>query len=319
MVSSLVRAEGEGQRAESIARPFLKWAGGKRQLLPALRRYYPKTFNAYFEPFLGSGAVFFDLYAHGLIKNRRAMLADNNRDLVACYQTVRDSTDEVLRELWHLASEHERLGSALYYDVRDNRFNPQRAALSSYGNLSYSPTLAAMFIYLNRTGYNGLFRLNADGQFNVPAGRYAAPRICDESNLRHVAAALQRSGVAVEHLRFDRALENARSGDFVYVDPPYAPLSKTASFTSYTADRFDHQDQERLRNLLVDLARRGCHIVMSNSTAQEISDLYEQNIDVKTAGLRCYRVSARRAINSNPRRRGVVEEYVITNVAGSWA
>ena len=218
----------------------------------------------------------------GLLDNRRAILADSNRDLVACYQTVRDSVDELLTELSRLASEHERLGSALYYDVRDNRFNPQRASLSSNGTLRVQPdSLAAMFIYLNRTGYNGLFRLNADGQFNVPAGRYAAPRICDESNLRHVAAALQGPGVAVEHLRFDRVVDNAKPGDFVYFDPPYAPVSKTARFTSYTAEGFDRGDQEKLRDTMIELSRRRCHVVMSNSTAPEITELYERNRDVE--------------------------------------
>ena len=294
---------------------MLKWAGGKRQLLPTLRRFYPKTFNAYFEPFLGSGAVFFDLHTLGLLADRRATLTDSNADLIACYRMVRDSTDEVVRELSRLAHDHGRLSAALYYDVRDNRFNPQRAALSPNGSFAYSPALAAMFIYLNRTGYNGLFRLNADGGFNVPAGRYTAPRICDEVSVRSVARALRPPGVDIEHLRFDRAIETAKSGDFVYFDPPYAPLSKTAKFTSYTAEGFDREDQERLRDATIELSRRGCHVVMSNSTAPEITELYERNKDVKAAGLRCVRVPARRAINSNATRRGNVEEYVITNVA----
>jgi DNA adenine methylase len=293
----------------------LKWAGGKRQLLPALRRFYPQQFNAYFEPFLGSGAVFFDLHARGDLTGRRAILTDNNGDLIACYRTVRDSTDEVLQELSQLARDYTRHGKAHYYDVRDRRFNPRRAAAGANGRVAYTPALAAMFIYLNRTCYNGLFRLNAEGGFNVPAGRYTAPRICDEASVRSVARALGRPGVDVEHFRFDRALETVTSGDFVYFDPPYAPLSKTASFTSYTADRFDGGDQERLRNLAIDLAGRGCFVVMSNSTAPEITDLYERSNDVKGAGLRCYRVQARRAINSNARRRGAVEEYVITNVS----
>ena len=314
-MASPVRAKGRGLRADGVTRPFLKWAGGKRQLLPTLRRFYPETFNTYFEPFLGSGAVFFDLHARGLLENRRAMLADGNRDLVACYQTVRDDTDEVIRELSRLARDHARLGSALYYDVRDKRFNPERASLSSNGRFSYGPSLAAMFIYLNRTGYNGLFRLNADGQFNVPAGRYTAPRICDEPNLRLAAAALTRRTVAVEHLRFDRLVDRAERGDFVYFDPPYAPVSTTARFTSYTAEGFDREDQEKLRDTMIELSRRRCHVVLSNSTAPVITELYERNEDVKAAGLRCVTVSARRAINSNATRRGTVEEYVITNVA----
>jgi DNA adenine methylase len=304
------RAKGRGQTNYAL----LKWAGGKRQLLPALRHFYPHQFNTYFEPFLGSGAVFFDLHAHGDLAGRRAVLTDSNADLIACYRAVRDLPDEICRELSHLATEHTRLGTAHYYDVRDNRFNPQRAS-SSIGRVEYTPALAAMFIYLNRTCYNGLFRLNSAGGFNVPAGRYTAPRICDESTVRRVAEALRTGHVTVEHLGFDRGLERAGSGDFVYIDPPYAPLSRTASFTSYTAEKFGRQDQEQLKDLLVDLARRGCHVVMSNSTAPEITALYERNRAVKAAGLQCFRVAARRAINSNARRRGAVEEYVITNVA----
>jgi DNA adenine methylase len=281
--------------------------------LPTLRRFYPRQFNTYFEPFLGSAAVFFDLHARGLLAGRRATLTDDNADLIACYRTVRDSPDEVLGELAKLARDHERLGSAHYYEVRDKRFNPQRAACSSNNSYVYTPPLAAMFIYLNRTCYNGLFRLNAGGGFNVPAGRYAAPRICDEVSLRSVASALREPSIVVEHSRFDRAVESARTGDFVYFDPPYAPLSNTANFTSYTASGFDYLEQERLRDLLIHLAQQGCHVMMSNSTAPAISDLYKRNKDVKAAGLRCYRVPARRAINSNARRRGAVEEYVITN------
>jgi DNA adenine methylase len=171
-----------------------------------------------------------------------------------------------------------------------------------------------MFIYLNRTGYNGLFRLNSDGEFNVPAGSYAKPKICDESNVRRVATALARSGLTLERARFERMVEPARVGDFLSFDPPYAPLSRTARFTSYTAEGFDPDDQKRLRDLVVSLARRGCHVLMSNSTAPEIAALYEDSKEVKAAGLRCYKIPARRAINSNAARRGVVEEYVITNV-----
>jgi DNA adenine methylase len=305
-------AKAEGQRIH--AKPLLKWAGGKRQLLPTLRRFYPRQFNTYFEPFLGSAAVFFDLHASGHFNGRRAVLTDNNADLIACYQVVRDSTDEVLAELSQLAREHARRGHAHYYEVRDKRFNPQRATASSNEGFAYSPALAAMFIYLNRTCYNGLFRLNADGGFNVPAGRYLAPRICDEATVRTVAAALSYEHVQLAHLQFDRAVETAQSDDFLYFDPPYSPLSKTANFTSYTPGGFDRHDQARLRDVVVDLARRGCHVVMSNSTALEITELYESNKDVKMAGLRCYRAPARRAINSNARKRGFVEEYVITNV-----
>lgn len=260
--------------------------------------------------------MFFDLHARGLLAGHDATLTDNNSDLMACYRAVRDCPEQVIGELSRLAAGHEREGSRHYYEIRNKRFNPQRAALmaGSNGECNYSPSLAAMFIYLNRTGYNGLFRLNSDGQFNVPAGRYAKPRICDEAGVHRVSKAFARSGVTLDRARFDRIVDSAGPGDFLYFDPPYAPLSKTARFTSYTTEGFDAGDQERLRDVVMALAKRGCHVVLSNSTAPEIAGLYEDNKDVRFVGLTCHRIPARRAINSNATRRGVVDEYVITNI-----
>ncbi len=271
--------------------------------------------------------MFFDLHARGRLAGHAVTLTDNNPDLIACYRAVVDCPEQVIGELTRLAVGHARDGAAHYYAVRNERFNPRRADLSrrsacakaearsaKAGEFRYDAALAAMFIYLNRTGYNGLFRLNSDGEFNVPAGRYAKPRICDAVNLRRVAEALARPGVTLDRARFDRAIDGAQPGDFLYFDPPYAPLSKTANFTSYTAEGFDAGDQQRLRDVVVTLAKRGCHVVMSNSTAPEIAKLYEGSNDVNAAGLKCCRIPARRAINSNAKKRGVVEEYVITNV-----
>jgi DNA adenine methylase len=286
-------------------------------LLPALRRFYPAEFNRYWEPFLGSAAVFFDLHARGALDRSAVTLSDSNLDLIACYRAVRDNAEQVIGELRRLAREHEKSGSAHYYEVRNNRFNPQRASLeagSSGRGLPYSPGLAAMFIYLNRTGYNGLFRLNSGGEFNVPAGRYANPRICDDVNVHRVADAFGRPDLTLEHGRFERVVEGARTGDFLYFDPPYAPLSKTARFTNYTAEGFNAADHERLRDVVITLAKRDCYVVMSNSTAPDIAALYEDSKEVKAAGLRCYRIAARRAINSDAKGRGIVEEFVITNV-----
>lgn len=242
-------------------------------------------------------------------------MSDSNPDLVACYHAVRDCTEQVLGELSRLARGHARYGATHYYEIRDKRFNPQRAALAKPNSrgLAYSPALAAMFIYLNRTGYNGLFRLNSDGEFNVPPGRYANPRICDEAGLYRAAAALSRSGVEIMLSSFDTVAAGARAGDFLYFDPPYAPLSRTARFTQYTAAGFDLDQQARLRDMALALAQRGCHVIVSNSTAPEITALYA-TAAVQAAGLRCHAVAARRAINSNPKRRGIVSEYVITNI-----
>jgi len=301
-------------------RPLLKWAGGKRQLLPALEAYYPQSFQRYLEPFVGSGAVFFHLAATGVLDRRAVTLSDVNADLIGCYRTVRDRTDAVIDALDDLEREHRRRGDACYYDVRDRRFNPARAKLAAEdvarGADTYSPALAAMLIFLNRTGFNGLFRLNRRGGFNVPAGRYKDPRICDPEHIRAVAAVLRRPGLAIEHRGFEAALGEAGEGDFVYCDPPYAPLSRTSSFASYTAAGFAALDQDRLLQAVVKACRRGAHVVMSNSSAPEIEEAYRTRA-ARQVKIAVHRVPARRAINSRASRRGPVDELIITNVRAS--
>jgi DNA adenine methylase len=299
-------------------RPLLKWAGGKRQLLPQLRRFYPPAFNRYIEPFFGSGAVFFDLHGAGRLRGHRAVLIDANADLIGCYETVRSAPEDVAAELDRLAEAHARGGRAHYYAVRDGQFNPLRDRLRrADGHIAYTPALAAMLIYLNRTGFNGLFRLNARGAFNVPAGRYDRPKIVDRDKLVVVAGALARPGVQLTWGAFELARDVATAGDFLYFDPPYAPLTRTANFTSYTAPRFDAGDHVRLQQVVIALARRKCHVLVSNSTADEIAALYERDAGVRAAGLSAVRVPARRAINSDASGRGTVEEYLITNIPAS--
>ena len=297
-------------------RPFLKWAGGKRQLLPRLREFYPERFGAYHEPFLGSGAVFFDLAGAGRLGNGGIRLSDVNSDLVGCWLQLRDNAAAVVEHLRVLEADHQAAPSDHYYRVRD-RFNPAREEIMNGTGPraeSYGADLAAMFIYLNRTGYNGLFRLNSRGLFNVPCGRYKNPRICDEDNLRRVSATLLDLSATVEHVSFRSVPDAVSEGDFIYFDPPYAPLSTTAQFTSYTSDGFDGEDQQCLQQVVIELAARGCHVLLSNSTAPEIAALYDGNPAAQRVGLVAHTVPARRAINSNASRRGDVQEYVITNL-----
>jgi DNA adenine methylase len=295
-----------------VVRPLLKWAGGKRQLLPALRSFYPDHFDRYHEPFVGSGAVFFDLHASGRLNGARATLTDSNPDLIGCYQMVRARTPEVASALARLARGHAARGAEHFYEVRA-RFNRMRLR-HARSRLDYSPALAAMLIYLNRTGFNGLFRLNGDGEFNVPAGRYQRPRIWDPEHLYGVADALSRRGVRLGLAPFERVLETARAGDFVYFDPPYAPLSATARFTAYTGRPFTLADQSRLCDIAIALAGRGCAVMVSNSSAPEIAALYEGNPDVAASGLEVHRIPARRAINSRATARGPVTEFLLTNL-----
>ena len=299
-----------GPRHSNDVRPFLKWAGGKRQLLPHIRRFYPEKFGAYYEPFVGSGAVFFDLYNRGLLAGRKAVLIDSNADLVGCYVMVRDRVGALIRHLTTLAHGYREDPQAHYYTIRDKRFNVERRRIfNGDGPKSsrYTPALAAKLIYLNRTGFNGLFRLNSQGQFNVPIGRYTNPRICHRENLQRVAGALSETGADICQAPFETVLDSAQPGDFLYFDPPYAPLSRTALFTSYTADGFSLTDQRRLQQVTIELARRGCLVLLSNSTAPESADLYNGNREAEAVGLRAYKVPAKRAINSDAAGRGAIQ------------
>lgn len=307
--------------AAPVVRPLLKWAGGKRQLLPRLSVYYPRTFTRYIEPFFGSGAVFFHLAAIGRLDGLEAELADVNPDLIGCYRAVRDETPRLLAALARLEREHRAAGDECYYDVRDRRFNPRRAALLAAHDAAgaadaYPVDLAAMVIFLNRTGFNGLFRLNRQGAFNVPVGRYTDPRICDPDHVRHVAATFGRPGVSLEYRGFEATLARAGDGDFVYCDPPYAPLSRTASFAHYTAGGFTPFDQWRLQQAVITACERGAQIVLSNSSAPEIVRAYSTR-EARKAGLKVHVVPARRAINSRATARGVVNELIVTNVRES--
>ena len=316
MTQSANKSDPLASHAIKQARPFLKWAGGKRQLLPQIRQFYPESFESYIEPFVGSGAVFFDLYNQGLLDGRRSVLIDNNADLVGCYINVRDRPVQVTRSLSRLAAGYKVDQKQHYYTVRDKRFNPARRRISNGSGtdcLLYTPALTAMLIYLNRTGFNGLFRLNSHGGFNVPIGRYKNPLICDADNLRAVAAAL-RVNVSLAQDNFESVLTHAKGGDFVYFDPPYAPLTRTALFTSYTSTGFSLEDQERLQQVVIELAARGCWVLLSNSTAPDITRLYARNREASAVGLRAHKVPARRAINSDPSKRGAVLEYLITNI-----
>ena len=212
-------------------RPILKWAGGKRQLLPALRPYYPESFDRYIEPFVGSGAVFLDLKTSKRLEGRQVLLSDINADIIGCYRMVREAVEDVIAALSALAEGHRTLGRPHFYEVRDERFNPERRRIhaEAHPELRYTPELAAMVIYLNRTGYNGLFRVNRRGVYNVPAGSHGPIRVCNPDNLRRVSKALSHPGLSLGVTTFEQALADVGAGDFVYLDPPYVPVSRTSS------------------------------------------------------------------------------------------
>jgi DNA adenine methylase len=280
-VESGLTARIRAKSHKSAARPFIKWAGGKKGLLPELKRRVPPQYGRYFEPFLGGAALFFALSPSG------AALSDANPYLVNAYRVVRDHVEELLVSL-----EAHRTDKEYYYRMRD--VDPE--GLSPIDRASW-------FIYLNKTCYNGLWRVNKAGRFNVPFGRYKNPRIADRKNLEAASAALRSASIDVSD--FEDALSSARRGDFVYLDPPYHPVSRTANFTSYTGAGFGEPEQERLAAVFKDLSRRGVYVMLSNSDVPLVRSLYRgYNLDVVQAG---------RAISCKGEKRGPVNELIITS------
>lgn len=279
-----------------MAKPFLKWAGGKTSLLPELLKAAPEPIETYYEPFVGGGALFFALQAEG--RFRRAVLSDSNRELINAYVQVRDNVEGLIRAL----SVHQRKyleaedRAEYYYTIRAKK-------------LTCSLGGAANLIFLNKTCYNGLYRVNSKGGFNVPHGRYRNPTICDEANLRSASEALQ--GVELRVADFAEAPAGAGEGDFVYFDPPYVPLSETAYFTSYTAKEFGMDEQERLARTATTLAAQGSCVTLSNSGHPDVASMYSSQV------FELGEVHARRAINSDARKRGPVREYLIQSIVNS--
>jgi DNA adenine methylase len=271
--------------------PFLKWAGGKSQLLAQFETLFPeRRFAHYFEPFVGSGAVFFALYNQGRIS--QAALSDRNPELINCYSTVREQPEALIEILGQHHTNHNR---DYYYQIR---------ALDRQDDVTLAPVeRAARMIYLNRTCYNGLWRVNRKGQFNVPMGSYKNPRILNAPNLRAVSRALQ--GVSIIVMDFRRVVDAAQPGDFVYFDPPYVPLNATSNFTSYTAGNFSLDDQRDLADTFAALDRRGVSVMLSNSDTPLVRELY--------AAYQIREVKAARLINSKANGRGEISELVITN------
>jgi DNA adenine methylase len=273
-------------RRPAEATPIVKWAGGKTKLLDQLLLRAPVLFRRYFEPFVGGGALFFRLAPDD------AVLCDRNADLINTYRCIAWNVEAVIKRLHGHKARHD---DDYYYQVRE-RFNDHDRKQSDVER-------AAAFIYLNKTCYNGLWRVNSTGAFNVPVGRYTDPPICDPSRLRAASQVLQKADLRAGH--YADAVDGARSRDLVYFDPPYHPLSVTANFTSYTADCFGEDDQRALADVVRLLDARGCAVMVSNSDTPFIRALYH--------GFDIIRVSCVRAINSNGASRGAVNEVIVTN------
>lgn len=265
---------------------LVKWAGGKKQLLSQLVPLFPKKIKRYFEPFAGGGAVALYLLKHAGIKY--AQLSDVNDELISTYEVVRDSKDQLISLLRNHSKKHN---AQFYYQLRE-------ADIKKMSKLEQ----AARFIYLNKTCFNGLHRVNLKGKFNVPIGSYKNPTICNEQDIKEISKLLKTATFQV--CSFEKAVAKAKKGDFIYFDPPYYPLKKT-SFTTYAKNSFLDDEQKKLAHTFKELDIRGCYVMLSNSNTQFIKDLYKD--------YNVLFVSARRMINSDAANRGPINEVVITN------
>ena len=280
-----------GYKHNPLVQPFLKWAGGKRQLISTIKKYIPHQYSQYYEPFIGAGAVLFSLQA------RKSVINDTNCELVNCYQVIRDNPEDLL----DLCQQHKHHNSKeYYYKLREQDRHPSFKELSPIDR-------AARIIYLNKTCFNGLFRVNSQGQFNVPYGDQSSPVIADPLVIKAVNIFLNQQSVKICEGDFAEVVSKAKKGAFVYFDPPYHPISDTSSFTGYSINGFSGSEQERLKHVCDGLSDRGCHVLISNSNALFIRELYSDS------RYEIVEVSASRAINAVGSKRGRIGELLIHN------
>lgn len=271
-----------------LAAPILKWVGGKRQLMDEIRQLVPKSYTTYYEPFIGGGAVLFELQPN------KAVINDVNGELINLYNTIKDDVELLIEDL----KKHENT-SEYFYKIRE--LDRNREAYDILTNVEK----ASRIVYLNKTCFNGLFRVNKAGEFNSPFGKYKNPNIVDEVTLRAVSKYFNRANIKIMNNDFEECLKGIRKGSFVYLDPPYDPVSSSANFTGYDKGGFNREEQIRLKKMCDKLNKRGVKFLLSNSSTEFIKDLYKE-YDIKI-------VKAKRAINSNGNSRGEVDEVLVRN------
>jgi DNA adenine methylase len=278
-------------------KPFLKWAGGKTQLLPQLLKLIPYNFNNYFEPFIGGGAVFFSLEKE--LIGRKSYINDINASLIGTYQNVQKNTEKLINNINFLEKEYKKRDTEkqkeFYYDIR-KKYNDKNLEANNLQKSAY-------FLFLNKTGYNGMYRENRKGEFNIPFGKYSNPKICDSEVIK--ADAKQLQSTIIRNTSFEKAIEEAKAGDLIYFDPPYYPLSKTANFTNYHETGFLENKQHLLKETFKALDKKGCFLMLSNSETAFIKQLYKDYKQII--------VQANRMINSKATGRGKTNEIIITN------
>lgn len=292
-----------------MARPFIKWVGGKTQLLPEIRQKYPEHFTKYCEPFVGGGAVLFDVLQ--TYHPQEILINDINPELINLYETIRDNCEPLIQLLGHYQIEYQNTPD----NERRNLYLEKRATYNHFileHNPLHNLEKAALFIYLNKTCFNGLYRVNRNGLFNVPFNRAKNPLICDTENIRECSQLLQNVQMHVGDYSYCNNFIDENT--FVYLDPPYRPLTESSSFTSYNENGFSDVQQIELGNFITEIAHRGAQVVASNSDPHN-ADEQDEFFDNLYADFNIERVQASRMVNSNARRRGPINELLISNIA----
>ncbi|MGQ7461557.1 DNA adenine methylase [Streptococcus suis] len=277
------------RKSQTTLQPFTKWTGGKRQLLPVIKSLMPDNYNSYFEPFIGGGALFFDLSPD------KAVINDFNNELMNCYQQIKKHP----KKLIELLTKHQENNSKEYYLElravdRDNRINKMTDV-----------ERAARIMYMLRVNFNGLYRVNSKNQFNVPYGRYKNPKIVDSELILSISTYLNSNDIRILNGDFEEAVKSVQAGDFIYFDPPYIPLSETSAFTSYTHEGFSYEEQVRLRDVFRKLDKKGAYVMLSNSSSPLVEELYK--------GFNIHKVEATRTNGAKASSRGKISEIIVTN------
>jgi DNA adenine methylase len=291
----------------SNVRPFIKWAGGKTQLLDEIRKRYPDEINKYCEPFVGGGAVLFNVLAN--FKPNEILINDINAELINTYTQVRNNVDKLIETLSIM---HEDFCSK-DYDERKSTYFIQREwfnTLKTNNKQNADLEKAALFIFLNKTCFNGLYRVNGNGLFNVPMGKYKNPLICDSENLRHISKLLKNVQIRCEN--YNKCLDFIDDNTFVYIDPPYRPLSTTSSFNSYSENHFGDEQQIELRDFVDKISAKNAKIILSNSDPKN-TDENDDFFDNLYSNYNIFRIPAKRMINSKGAGRGNITELLISN------
>jgi DNA adenine methylase len=278
----------------NLVKPIIKWAGGKRQIMKDIMNNFPSEFNNYHEPFIGGGSVMIELYNRGLLKNKKVYVSDNMKPLIDMYDIVYNFKDNLIKEL---SNEEQYKNTKEMYTVNKQKFNKLKDKTDNEQKI----LIATLFIYLNRVGFNGMYRENKKGEFNIPYGKQKNPTICNKEMIEKVNLMFNELNIEIKCQDFEDGYNHINNGDFIYFDPPYY-----STFSQYTKNSFDENEHIRLKNYVKKLAEKGCKVAVSNSDTEYIRELYKDIPNIKFID-----INVKRMINCKSSERGKVKKEIL--------